>query len=368
VYVERAQLREFRNYSEAELSLAAEGVTVLRGPNGAGKTNLLEALGYLATLKSFRGAQSSAMVRSGHERAFVGARVRAGPRVVDLSAEIVAFGGGRLKVNSQYVRRSGDFAGLLQVTVFSPDDVAIVKEGPSGRRDFLDNLVGALWPELSHSGASFERSLRQRNALLRSSGGTLSTAMRRVLASWDAQVAEAGEALAEARRAAVAALQPRAQHAYERLGGEESVQLGYEQTWARPLLECLERSLEDDLKQGATTRGPHRDDLWLGLGGLPARVQASQGQQRGLVLALKLASHELLMERSGTAPVLLLDDVFSELDARRSAALASCLPGGQALVATAGELPACLQVAAVVEVSAGSFRRSANSGEHSNGA
>ncbi len=356
MHVEKVLLRDFRNFRQAELVLPPEGVTVLTGPNGSGKTNLLEAVGYLATLKSFRSAPLAALVRSGQASAFVAARAQSGLRVLDLSAEITTSGGGRLKVNNQPVRRSPDFVGLLQVTVFSPGDIAVVKEGPSARRDFLDTLLVEMSPAFARTLASFERSLRQRSALLRSSGGVLSTSMKRVLASWDAQVAQTGEALAEAREGVVEALRPKVQAAYGRLGGKEEVLLAYERSWLGALLACLERCLGEDLKQGVTTVGPHRDDLRLCLGGMPARAQASQGQQRSLALALKLASHELLGEHHRTTPVLLLDDVFSELDEQRSGALASCLHQGQVLVAMAGRVPASLEVAEVVGVKDGSLQ------------
>lgn len=362
MYIERLQLQDFRNFSQAELVPAREGVTLVVGPNGSGKTNLLESVSYLATLKSFRGAHIAAMVRTGRDKAFVVARADLGQRNVDLAAEIVGSRAGVLKVNNQTVRRSSDFAGLLQVSVFSPDDMAIVKTGPSARREFLDVLLMAMSPKLAGVIASFERSLRQRNAVLRSGGGVLSASAKRVLASWDAQVAEAGEALAAAREGLVEALRLRLQAAYERLGGTEDVEITYERSWEGPLRSRLECSVQEDLRQGVTTVGPQRDDLCLGLGGMSAREQASQGQQRSLALAMKLAAHELLGAHHGSTPVLLLDDVFSELDRERRAALASCLCAGQVLVATAGEVPKGLDVAQMVQVSAGSFSRRSPAG------
>jgi DNA replication and repair protein RecF len=362
VYIERLQLQDFRNFSLVELAPAQEGVTLVVGPNGSGKTNLLESVSYLATLKSFRGAQVAAMVRAGRDRAFVAAKAQLGQRSVDLAAEITASRAGVLRVNNQTMRRSSDFVGLLQVSIFSPDDMAIVKTGPSARRDFLDQLLVAMSPKLAGVLASFERSLRQRNAILRSGGGVLSTSARRVLASWDVQVAEAGEALAAAREGLVEALRPRLQVAYGLLGGTEGVDIAYERSWEGPLLRCLDCSVQEDLRQGATTVGPQRDDLYLLLGDMSARAQASQGQQRSLALAMKLAAHELLGVHYGSTPVLLLDDVFSELDRQRAAALASCLRDGQVLVATAGEVPKDLNVAEVVQVSAGSLSRGSVAG------
>lgn len=353
MYIEELSLSQFRNYEQASLKLAPSGVTLFVGPNGSGKSNLLEAVAYLATLKSFRGAPAAVMVRVGQPRAVLAARVRRENRIVDVSAEITLSGSGRLTVNRQPVRRSADFAGLLHVIVFCPDDLEIVKAGPSVRREFLDALLVEVSPPSASLLASFDRALRQRNALLRSASGVMSGGMRRVLEAWDAQVAETGEALARARRQLVDALAPRAREAYGGLGGTEAAELAYDKTWASPLLESLQSCLAEDLRLGVTTAGPHRDDLHLLLGGMPARVQASQGQQRTLALALRLAAYDLVAASCGSAPVMVLDDVFSELDGQRAAALAASLPESQVLVATAGPAPPGLRAVACVEVRAG---------------
>ncbi len=359
MHVTHLAVFDFRNYERAELDPAEEGVTLLVGPNGAGKTNLLEALCYAASLRSFRGTPPPALVRAGHEQGFVSVSAKRGERFVQLEVELLVSGRGRLRLNRQAVRRPEAFVGSLLVTVFSPDDIALVKSGPQARRDYLDDLVVGLSPKLALVAANFERSLRQRNALLRSAGGFLRPGMEGVLDVWDLKVAEAGEALAIARESLVESLVPEVQAAYGHLGGGETVELSYQRSWEGGLLSALERSRAEDVRRGLTNTGPQRDDLHIGLGGLGARTQASQGQQRSIALALRLGGHALLSGQEGSSPVLLLDDVFSELDERRRSALAACLPLGQALVTAAGAVPGNLRVANSVQVRAGSLSAAA---------
>lgn len=353
MHVEHLAVFDFRNYERAELEPAPGGVTLLAGPNGSGKTNLLEALGYIATLRSFRGAQPAALVRVGCDQGLVSVRANREERVVQLETELLISGRGRLRFNRQAVRRPEDFVGHLLVTVFSPDDVVLVKGGPQSRRDYLDDLVVGISPRLAVTVAGFERALRQRNALLRSAAGFLRPGMEGVLDVWDAKMAETGEALVAARESLVTSLVPEVEVAYSQLGGGEGVELRYERSWEGALLAALGRSRPEDVRRGVTGTGPQRDDLYAALGGLGARAQASQGQQRSLALALRLGGHALLSKRHATSPVLLLDDVFSELDAGRSDALATCLPMGQALLTAAGAVPASLPVVRSVAVHAG---------------
>lgn len=356
MHVEQLSLWQFRNYISAEFAPAAEGVTVLDGPNGAGKTNVLEAVAYLASLRSFRGAPTASLLRGEQPASLLALRAFRDGRLLQLEAEVVAQGRGRLKRNGQTVRRSEDFVGALLVTVLSPDDVGTVKGGPQARRELLDAAIVSLSPKYERTLSDLERALRQRNALLRAASGGLRPGMADLLDVWDAKLAEAGEEVAMAREALVHMLQPEVGHAYEDLGGLETVELCYEHSWEGGLLDALKDCRQSDLQRGVTGAGPQRDDLRLMLGGLPARSQASQGQQRSLALALRLGAHALVTAHQGTSPVLLLDDVFSELDPIRSAALASCLPRGQALLTTAGRIPSALPVAAAFEVSSGSLR------------
>jgi DNA replication and repair protein RecF len=256
---------------------------------------------------------------------------------------------------AKWLRRAEDFVGGLLVTVFSPDDIGIVKGGPERRREMLDTVATSLSPGHELNLSLLERAVRQRNALLRAAGGSLRRAMENVLDVWDSKLAEAGEAVVAAREKLVGLLEPEVVSAYSALGGSAPVELRYQRSWDGGLLEALKASRALDLSRGATATGPQRDDLLIGLSGLLARSQASQGQQRGLALALRLGAHALVARYHATSPVLLLDDVFSELDPARSAALAACLPEGQAFLTVAGQWPRQLPVAATVAVRDGSF-------------
>ncbi|MDQ2724982.1 MAG: DNA replication/repair protein RecF [Actinomycetota bacterium] len=343
-------LTDFRSYPAAELVPAPAGLTVVEGANGEGKTNLLEAIGYLATLRSFRGAPADAMVRTGAESAIVRAEAEREGRAVLIEAELRRVGRDRVQVNRQPLRRTRDLLGALVVTVFAPDDLALVKAGPGGRRDYLDDLLVALHPRHDATQGELDRVLKQRNALLKSSGGRANPDVTATLDVWDAKLAAAGETLVAARQGLTGALSPVASEAYAALAtaspqagaagrGRDVVALSYQRSWSGPLDEALAGARAEDLRRGVTTVGPHRDELDLFVGGLPARTHASQGEQRSLALALRLAGHRIVTDRIGSAPVLLLDDVFSELDPFRAGALLAGLPEGQALLTTASGLP-----------------------------
>lgn len=359
-------LTDFRSYQHAELAPAPDGLTVVVGDNGAGKTNLLEAISYLATLRSFRGAPGEALVRVGAPQAVVRAEgVREGRHIL-LEAELRPTGRDRVQVNRQPLRRTRDLLGALQVTVFAPDDLALVKGGPQERREYLDDLLVALHPRHDASRSEVDRVLRQRSALLRSAHtagrGQLSRPAPDVLATlevWDAKLAAAGEALVTAREGLVEALGGPTAEAYEQLAvgtaGRDQVALRYTRSWTGSLVDGLLAARADDLRRGVTTVGPHRDELVLDIGGLPARTHASQGEQRSLALALRLAGHGVVTHRVGSAPILLLDDVFSELDRERASALFGVLPAGQAILTTAGDLPAGAEPALQVRVAGGTI-------------
>jgi DNA replication and repair protein RecF len=340
VLVSRLWLTDFRNYTTAETALAP-GLTVVIGGNGEGKTGLLEAVGYLATLSSFRGAPTEALVRQGCERAVVRAEGMRGPRELLLEAEVPVTGRARVAVNRQPLKRTRDLFGALRVTVFSPDDLVLVKGSPGERRRYLDDLLVALHPKHDALRAELERVLRQRNTLLRQLGGRLTAEAAPTLDVWDAKLVEAGEALATAREELVATLEPVVARAYADVAGADLVAWAhYEAPWrARGLAAALAIARADEVRRGTSLVGPQRDDLVLELEARPARTHASQGEQRALALALRLAAHRTVTDAVGEPPVLLLDDVFSELDPVRSEALVAHLPPGQVLLTTAGTLP-----------------------------
>ena len=352
--IDRLWLADFRNYSELELELAS-GLTAVVGANGEGKSNLLEALSYLATLESFRAAPKDALVRVGATQATVRAEGDAAGRRMLIEAEITSGRGrDRVLVNRQPLKRARDLLGVLRVTVFAPDDLELVKGGPAPRRRYLDDLLVALHPKYDAIRADVDRALKQRNTLLKQCGGRLDASAEFTLDIWDAKLAEHGEALAEAREEAAGKLVPVISEAYDQVADSSAaVGLGYARSWRGGLLEALQGSRKDDLRRGVTLVGPHRDDLELSLAGLPARTHASQGEQRSLALALRLGSHHLVGEVTGSYPLLLLDDVFSELDAARSAALLRHLPPGQALLTTASALPEEAKPDRVVRIAAG---------------
>jgi DNA replication and repair protein RecF len=350
VYVERLSLTDFRNYISADVEPAPRGITLFQGDNGSGKTNLLEAVAYLATLRSFRGAPGSSMVHHGAQQAVLRATADREGRSLLIETEVNLSGRDRVRVNRQSLRRNDDLLGVLLVTIFSPDDIEVVKGGPHSRRQYLDDLLVSLQPKHSSSCAELERVLKQRNALLRAANGVLRGSMVSTLDIWDAKLASVGEAMAEAREALIVTLEAETDKAYQQLTGRVSgdsggtVQLCYQRSWQGPLLSALGEARAEDVRRGVTGVGPQRDEIYMSIGGLAARTQASQGEQRSLALSLRLGGHSLVSARRGSSPVLLLDDVFSELDPRRSAALASCLPEGQTLVTAAGPVPSSLPV------------------------
>jgi DNA replication and repair protein RecF len=352
VRLRRLWLTDFRSYDAAELA-PAEGLTVIVGANGEGKTNLLEAIGYLATLSSFRGAPGDALLRQGCSTAIVRADVvDADGREALLEAELRATGRDRVLVNKQPLKRARDLLGTLRVSVFSPDDLVLVKGGPSERRTYLDQTLVACAPKHDQTLADLDRVLRQRNALLKSCAGRLDADAAFTLDVFDAKLAQVGDRLGTARASLVERLEPIVAKAYDVVASAAaSVTLVHDAAWrAEGLAARLAAARTEDVRRGVTTVGPHRDDVVLTIEGMPARTHASQGEQRSLSLALRLAAHELVTEFAGSAPILLLDDVFSELDPDRSVALLRALPTGQALLTTAGVLPQGLEPDQVVSV------------------
>lgn len=339
MHLARVWLTDFRSYLTAEVDLDP-GLTAVVGANGEGKSNLLEAIGWMGGLKSFRGAPTEALVRVGAERAIVRGEGRRKGRELLVECEIAPGGRSRMLVNRQPVRRARDGLEFLRAVVFSPDDLELVKGGPGERRRYLDDLLVALDPRLDATRSDLDRILRQRSALLKQSRGRLSPEVEATLDVWDARLTTTGEALADARATLVEQLGPAVATAYEDLAGGGEVGLRYAPAWrAGGLLAALHEVRRDELRRGVSLVGPHRDELDLTVEGLPARTHASQGEQRTLALALRLAGARLVAAALDTPPLLLLDDVFSELDPDRSAALLAHLPPGQTIITTATALP-----------------------------
>lgn len=336
----RLWLQQFRSYASLELELPP-GLTCIVGQNGIGKTNVLEAMGYLIRLNSFRGADNPTMVAATADSAVVRGEGESKGRSLLIEAEIRRTGRGRVQVNRQKLARTADLAASARVSVFAPDDLAVIKSSPGLRRDFLDASVIALWPRQYDVCRNMAQILRQRSALLRQRGGRFDADALVMLDIWDERFAAVGEAVGSARSSFVQDLEPFVNAAYKQLSRrDDEVVLEYQPAWFDEGLEsALAASRKDDMRRGTTLVGPHRDELVIRLNDMPSRTHASQGEQRTLALSLRLGTHLLLTDRHSEPPLLLLDDVFSELDRSRTSALFDALPAGQAVLTTAVPLP-----------------------------
>jgi DNA replication and repair protein RecF len=378
-------LADFRSYAGLELPLEA-GVGVFVGRNGQGKTNVIEAIGYLANQGSHRVAQDAPLVRAGAERAVVRGAVRHEDRTALVELEINPGRSNRARLNRAPVNRPRDVLGYLRTVLFAPEDLALVKGDPSERRRFIDELLVARAPRYAAVRADYERALKQRNALLRSAsmvrraarGGQ--TPDLSTLDVWDAHLAKAGAQLLAARLGLLRALTPLVDKAYGTIAGHPGATMEYRPscpldpdaradgaadpqstiesatgphattataTANRPpdasqleaaLAEALARSRPDEVDRGITLVGPHRDDVLFaidyGSGPLPAKAYASHGESWSFALAVKLAAYELLRS-DGIEPVLLLDDVFAELDSSRRAHLVAVAASAEQVLITA---------------------------------
>lgn len=337
--VHRLELIDFRCYERLDLTLT-DGLTAIIGPNGVGKTNVVEALALLATLKSFRSAPTESLIRRGATTAVVRAEGERDGRPVSIDLEL-GRGRTRAQVNQQRLQRGRDLLGALRVTVFAPDDLALIKEGPALRRDFLDDLIVSLDPGADRVLRDIDRIVKQRNALLRQANGQLDESGAATLDVWDQKLAAAGEHLTVRRENLLRSLMPGVAAAYDELAGEESeVTAFYERSWStNTMAEGILAARDHDVRRSVTSVGPHRDDVSFAVNRFDSRVESSQGEQRTLALALRLAGHRLVADQLGEPPLLLLDDVLSELDPDRARVLLATLPPGQTIITSASELP-----------------------------
>ncbi|MBX7256338.1 MAG: DNA replication/repair protein RecF [Candidatus Hydrogenedentes bacterium] len=298
------------------------GINVIRGKNAQGKTSLLEALLYASTSKSHRTRTDAELVRAGKKRFRVLARAQRTDREVAIEA-VWWEGAKRFKVNGIAQTRLSDILGKINVVFFSPEDVGIVRGSASQRRAFLDMELSQISPRYLYALQQYRLVLRQRNELLRRP--TPDTAQ---LDAWDTQLVTHGVVLMQEREQFLAELRPRALAGYQAIASDEPLEIEYrpDAKSADALADVIASSRRSDLKQGVTTHGPHRDDMEFTLAGTSARQMASQGQQKTAALALKLAELDLVRARTGEYPILMLDDVFSELDATRAERLARSLP------------------------------------------
>ena len=362
MYVSHLTLHNFRSYASVDVPLEA-GVTAFIGRNGQGKTNLVEAIDYLSRLSSHRVATDAPLVRAGCDQAIVRAAVVRDGRTAVLEVELNPGRANRARVNKSPLPKSRDLVGLVRTVVFSPEDLTLVKGDPSDRRRFLDDLLVLRTPRLAGVRADYDRILRQRNSLLKTAGHARrgSTGQESALSTlgvWDSHLAHTGAELLRERLALVAALRPYVGKAYAtvaRGASREDAEIDYRPSfepadgWGddleASLLAELERRRGDELDRGISLVGPHRDELLLTLGGpdpgsdggglrLPVKGYASHGESWSFALALRLASYDLLRS-DGDDPILILDDVFAELDTERRGQLAELVAGAEQVLVTA---------------------------------
>ncbi|MFE7539984.1 DNA replication/repair protein RecF [Streptomyces platensis] len=352
MHVSHLSLADFRSYARVEVPLDP-GVTAFVGPNGQGKTNLVEAVGYLATLGSHRVSSDAPLVRMGAERAIVRAAVVQGERQQLIELELNPGKANRARINRSSQVRPRDVLGIVRTVLFAPEDLALVKGDPGERRRFLDELITARSPRMAGVRSDYDRVLKQRNTLLKTAALARRHGGRQMdlstLDVWDQHLARAGAELLAQRLDLIAALRPLADKAYDQLApgggplaleyrgsaGEAMADATTREDLYGVLLAALGEARKGEIERGVTLVGPHRDDLVLKLGQLPAKGYASHGESWSYALALRLASYDLL-RAEGNEPVLVLDDVFAELDARRRERLAELVaPGEQVLVTAA---------------------------------
>lgn len=332
---ERLKLMGYRSYSRLDLAPGA-GLNVLLGENAEGKTNAIEAIFLCAFGRSHRTTKDAELVNHAMDAAYVGLDVStyAGPRKIEIKFRQ----GERKKVllDGAPIPRMGELLGVCNVVMFSPEDLSLVKDGPEVRRRFLDMELSQLHNAYFYRLQQYNQALKQRNALLKEGAGAMGPGL---LAMWDEQLASLGAGIMQARAEFIPELAERAERIHAEIsGGREQLSVRYapnvraEEDAYQNILTSLERCAAEDLRRGFTGAGPHRDELELKLSGAPARTFGSQGQQRTAALALKLAVLALIKEKKSEAPILLLDDVLSELDDSRQQLLLSSIRGCQAFL------------------------------------
>jgi DNA replication and repair protein RecF len=377
VRLTRVELTDFRGYEKVEVALPA-GVSTLLGRNGQGKTNFVEAVGYVATLASHRVAGDAPLVRHGCERAVIRTEVVRDARTSLVEIEIVAGRANRARLNSSPLTRQRDVLGTVRTILFAPEDLALVKADPSERRRFLDDLLVARQPRWQGVRQDYEKALKQRNALLKSQ-----RAARRseapsdaaTLAVFDSHLAQVGGALTYARLRLLRDLVPFVQQAYAAISDSTTpMSATYRPSWSHALqvpeapeqiptaeeiggamMQSMQQWATEERERGVSLVGPHRDEVYLGLGDMPARGYASHGESWSIALALRLASFFLLRRDLGTDPVLILDDVFAELDTGRRERLAELVADCEQVLVTAAvpqDVPAALGEGTVFDVDA----------------
>lgn len=352
MHVAQLSLHNFRSYPALEIDIGP-GATAFIGANGQGKTNIVEAIDYLATMSSHRVSSDGPLVTHGADQAVVRASVVRGERIALLEVEITPGKSNRARINRSPLPRARDVLGVLSTVFFSPEDIAFVKGDPSDRRRFLDVLLTLRSPRLGGTRADYDRVLKQRNALLKSSGRRSASVSDSALATldvWDEHLARVGGELMAARLQLLHDLKPYLGAAYVNVAAgaasdrqsavatyKPSFEIGDDhgaEALSAALLTEISRRRPEEIDRGVSLVGPHREDVTLTLGDLPAKGYASHGESWSFALALRLASFELL-RAGGDDPVLILDDVFAELDRGRRDQLAALVGSAEQVLVTA---------------------------------
>ncbi|WP_107705095.1 DNA replication/repair protein RecF [Nocardioides allogilvus] len=363
MHVAHLTLHNFRSYADLDVELEP-GATAFIGRNGQGKTNLVEAIDYLSRLSSHRVSSDAPLVKAGTDQALIRAAVVRSGRTAILEVELNPGRANRARINKSPLPRPRELIGVVRTVVFAPDDLTLVKGDPSDRRKFLDDLLILRAPRLAGVRSDYDRILKQRNSLLKTAGlarGDSRETALSTLAVWDLQLASIGSELLAARLRLVDDLRPYLGKAYQavaRGASRDDAEIDYKPSFELPadvhdlegaLLAELERRRKDELDRGISLVGPHRDELALSLGNgelrLPVKGYASHGESWSFALAMRLASYDLL-RADGDDPILVLDDVFAELDTERRAQLAELVAGAEQVLVTAAvaaDVPESLQ-------------------------
>ncbi|MDA2987824.1 MAG: DNA replication/repair protein RecF [Actinomycetota bacterium] len=332
MWVQALSLTDFRSYEQADMEFTP-GVTAFIGLNGQGKTNIVEAIAYLSTLTSHRVSQDAPLVRAGTAHAVVRARVCEEDRSVSVDLQINPGGANKVRINRAAATRARDILGIVRAIVFAPEDLSLVRGDPGDRRRFLDDMTIQRHPRVAGVRADYDKVLRQRNALLKSAGGRASSSMRETLSAWDEQLIEFGTDIIRNRQDFIDDVSPHVHQAYERIAGVAQVNIRYKPSSPMlqdavsgptashdaihdALLSDLNARVDDEFRRGVTLVGPHRDELELELDGFPVKGYASHGESWSMALALRLGAADVL-RADGVDPIIILDDVFAELDQQR---------------------------------------------------
>ena len=345
----KLSLRNFRNHESLDLSFTP-GTTTIIGRNGRGKTNIVEAVHYLATLGSHRVSQDAPLIRKGQNTASIFANVAKHNRQAEVELTINYPGANKVTLNKNQLTKPKDILGLVTTVIFSPEDLDLVKGEPSARRRFIDELSTSLAPKFSNTRSDYERILKQRNTLLKSLGRRNPSAQARAtLDAWDEQLIQVGAEIISTRLENIKRIKPHILDFGAEISGDtEPLSLSYANSWlpveatdkieiAKIFRSELENRNKDEIDRGATLVGPHRDDLDIQLSEMPAKGYASHGQSWSIAIALRLAAFKTLREHDDD-PILILDDVFAELDERRRSRLISIISDVEQTLITAAVL------------------------------